>query len=88
MQMMANIIGRYKYQVRKFNYLYILQKGKGEHSLSPSLPSSKNRADNLCHHLHSQSLKVRKTRLNDKSEKVFSELRSTVSSVFIEVQLA
>ena len=27
--MMANIIGRYKYQVRKFNYFYILQKGKG-----------------------------------------------------------
>ena len=88
MQMMANIIGRYKYQVRKFNYFYILQKGKGVHSLSPSLPSSKNPADNLCHHLHSQSLKVRKTRFKDKSEKLFSELPSTVSNVFIEVQLA
>ena len=88
MQMMAKIIGRYKYQVRKFNYFYILQKGKGVHSLSPSLPSSKNSADNPCHHLHSQSLKVRKNRLKDKSEKVFSELRSTVSNVFIEVQQA
>ena len=48
----------------------------------------KNPADNLCHHLHSQSLKVRKNRLKNKSEKVFSELRSTVSNVFIEVQLA
>ena len=86
--MMANIIGRYKYKVHKFNCSYILQKGKGCTQPFPIFAFIKNPADNLCHHLHSQSLKVRKTRLKDKSGKVFSELRSTVSNVFIEVQLA